>query len=67
MRELLNQQSKEVQDTQKFIEAYGVTEDEHWENVAPAIYQKLLSKQNLAEKILNEQNSLQKNHPIQHH
>ncbi|MBX4147714.1 hypothetical protein [Paenibacillus lautus] len=61
MRELLNQQSKEVQDTQKkFIEAYGVTEDEHWENVAPAIYQKLLSKQNLAEKILNEQNSLQK-------
>lgn len=58
---MLNQQSTEVQDThKKFIEAYGVTEDEHWENVAPAIYQKLLTKQNLAEKILNEQNSLQK-------
>jgi hypothetical protein len=33
------------------------TEDEHWENVAPPICQMLLIKQNLADKILNEQAS----------
>ncbi|GIP45101.1 hypothetical protein J45TS6_35600 [Paenibacillus sp. J45TS6] len=56
MKDLLSQQPIEVQEThKKFIAADGVTEDEHWKKVAPPLYQELLSKQNLAEKLLNDQ------------
>ncbi|MEK3733368.1 MULTISPECIES: hypothetical protein [Paenibacillus] len=61
MRDLLSEQPKEVQDTHKMlIEASGVTEEEHWEKIAPGQYQKILSSQNLAEKIWNEHASAQK-------
>ncbi|NMO98119.1 hypothetical protein [Paenibacillus lemnae] len=61
-REILSQQPKEVQDThKKLMKADGVTEEEHWEKLAPPRYQNVLSKQNLADKLLKEAASAQQN------
>lgn len=60
-REILREQPKEVQDThKKFMDASGFTEEEYWEKIAPPMYQDMLSKQNIADKILKGEASSQK-------
>ncbi|WP_054958085.1 hypothetical protein [Paenibacillus dakarensis] len=60
-RKILSQQPREIQDThKKLIKEAGVTEEEHWEKIAPPEYQNMLSKQNLAAKIRDEAASAQK-------
>lgn len=49
MRALLATQSKEVQDTQNFIELRGLTEEEYWTVYAPSEYQEQLTLQNLGQ------------------
>lgn len=61
MREILSEQPQEVQNThKKLMDTMRVTEDEHWEEIAPTEYQKVLSKQNLWDKIQGDKKSDQK-------
>lgn len=52
-REILKEQPQEVQDTQqRLIEAMGLSEEEYWNEYAPAEYQKILSVQNLTQNLI---------------
>ncbi|MNI22636.1 hypothetical protein D3C73_761950 [compost metagenome] len=55
-RELLNRQTTEIQNIQKkFIDSMGLSEDQYWNDFAPAEYQKILTSKNLTKKLIEDQ------------
>lgn len=55
LREVLQQQSTEVQEThKKIMESMNMDEETYWNNFAPPQYQEMLSIQNLTEKLIDE-------------
>ncbi|MNL00880.1 hypothetical protein D3C87_1213270 [compost metagenome] len=55
-RELLNRQTTEIQNIQKkFIDSMGLSEDQYWNDFAPAEYQKILTSKNLTKNLIEDQ------------